>query len=338
MIFAPWLIRALAPGLDPAYYATSVMVLRIVSLSTMAAGMSAIHSALLYTDRRFAPSAFYQASLNLFTIVGALSFWKVMGVYGFAIGYTLGAWVQLGVVFWCARSGLELRGVPDSEVDWRKLLAKPLAIVVFAGAMALNIIFTRAWATHAGPGMAAALDYCMRGVGVPLAFLVSPMSNSLLPEIARLRAQLRLREAFRLIDRTLALAAVAAVAVCAFAIALREPAVRIMFERGSFTPESTALVSAVFLGLGPSLIGWSLLELTSRSLFSLERPLLPVATAFIPLLCNIGISLWLRPMGPAWVGAGASAGLLAGFLVLLILAGVRRRKWLSQPTAAPGRD
>ena len=94
----------------------------------------------------------------------------------------------------------------------------------------------------------------------------------------------------------------------------------------------------MFLGLGPSLIGWSLLELTSRSLFSLERPLLPVATAFIPLLCNIGISLWLRPMGPAWVGAGASAGLLAGFLVLLVLAGVRRRKWLSQPTAAPGRD
>ena len=90
VIFAPWLIRALAPGLDPAYYATSVMVLRIVSLSTMAAGMSAIHSALLYTDRRFAPSAFYQASLNLFTIVGALSFWKVMGVYGFAIGYTAG--------------------------------------------------------------------------------------------------------------------------------------------------------------------------------------------------------------------------------------------------------
>ena len=329
VIFAPWLIRALAPGLDPAYYQKSVTVLRIVSLSTMAAGMSAIHSALLYTDRRFAPSAFYQASLNLFTIVGALSFWKVLGVYGFAIGYTLGAWVQLGVVFWRARSGLDLRDVPDSEVDWRKLLAKPLAIVVFAGAMALNITFTRAWATHAGPGMAAALDYCMRGVGVPLAFLVSPMSNSLLPEIARLRAQLRLREAFRLIDRTLALAAVAAVAVCAFAIALRQPAVRIMFERGSFTPESTALVSAVFLGLGPSLIGWSLLELTSRSLFSLERPLLPVVTAFIPLLGNIAVSLWLHPAQPAWLGAGASAGFLAGFLVLIALAGARRRKWLS---------
>lgn len=334
IVFAPWLIRALAPGLDAAYYAKSVAVLRIVSLSTLAAGMSAIHSALLYTDRRFAPSAFYQASLNLFTIVGALAFWKMLGVLGFAIGYTLGAWVQLGVVFWRARAGLNLRGLPDAQVDWRKLLARPLMIVVFASAMALNVIFTRAWATQAGPGMAAALDYCMRGVGVPLAFLVSPMSNSLLPEIARLRAQARLREAFRLIGRTLALAAVAAVAVCAFALALREPAIRIMFERGSFTAESTRLVSAVFLGLGPSMIGWSLLELTSRALFSLERPLLPVTTAFIPLLGNIGFTLWFRPADPAWLGVGASAGFMAAFLVLLALAGARRHRWLSQRTGA----
>ena len=49
-------------------------------------------------------------------------------------------------------------------------------------------LFTRAYATHAGPGMAAALDYCMRGVGVPMAILVNPISNSLLPEIARLRS------------------------------------------------------------------------------------------------------------------------------------------------------
>jgi hypothetical protein len=78
-----------------------------------------------------------------------------------------------------------------------------VVVSLYAVSLALNIVFTRAWATHIGPGMAAALDYCMRGVGVPLAFLVSPISNSLLPEIARLRSLRRFREAFHLIDRTL---------------------------------------------------------------------------------------------------------------------------------------
>ena len=92
--------------------------------------------------------------------------------------------------------GLDTRNLPQSKVHWREILTRPVAISLYAVSLALNIVFTRAWATHIGPGMAAALDYCMRGVGVPLAFLVSPISNSLLPEIARLRSQLRLREAF----------------------------------------------------------------------------------------------------------------------------------------------
>ena len=97
---------------------------------------------------------------------------------------------------------------------------KPAFFVVYAAGIGLNITFTRAYATHAGPGMAAALDYCMRGVGVPLALLVNPISNSLLPEIARLRSLFRLRDALRLIDKTIALTALVAVAGCGFALRL----------------------------------------------------------------------------------------------------------------------
>ena len=239
VLTAPWLMKALAPGLDPHYFGTAVTILRILSLSTVAAGVAAVHCALLYTDRRFAPTAFYQAALNVFTIVAALSLWKLMGVYAFAIGYTLGACAQVGIVCFAARSGLDTAGAPRCQVHWREILAKPAFFVVYAAGLGLNITFTRAYATHAGPGMAAALEYCMRGVGVPLAILVNPISNSLLPEIARLRSLFRLREAFRLIDRTIALAALVAVAGCAFAIAFRQPAIALIFQRGSFTAEST---------------------------------------------------------------------------------------------------
>ena len=329
IVTAPWLIRILAPGLDPNYYHTSVTILRIVSLSTLAAGSAAINCALLYTDRRFAPFAFYQAALNLGTAIGALALWKPLGVYGFAIGYTLGAWGQFAVVYFCARQRLETQGLPECHVNWRQILTRPLTISFYAVGLAANMVFTRAWATHAGPGMAAALDYCMRGVGVPLAFLVSPISNSLLPEIARLRSQMRLREAFHLIDKALGLAALAAVAGCAFTIAFRQPAIAILFQRGNFTVESTRLVSTVFLGLAPSLIGWSLLELTGRALFALDRPWLPFCAAFIPVLCNIALTFTLRSPQPQLIGLGASTGLMAGFLALFIAAHLWRKQWMA---------
>lgn len=329
ILTAPWLMRVLAPGLDPKFFDTAVNVLRILSISTVAAGAAAIHCALLYTDRRFAPTAFYQAALNLFTILGALTLWKLLGVYAFAIGYTAGAWAQLAIVYFAARSGLNTANTPPCELHWRDMLGKPAFFVVYAAGLGVNIVFTRAYATHAGPGMAAALDYCMRGVGVPMALLVTPISNSLLPEIARLRSLFRLREAFRLIDKTVAIAALVAVTGCGFALLFREPAIRLLFERGKFTAESTSLVSAVFLGLGPSLIGWSLIEIYARSLFALDRSGPQVIAAWLPVVFNVTLTLWMHSFRPQLIGLGSTVGLLAGFAVLFIMAHMDRKHSLA---------
>jgi putative peptidoglycan lipid II flippase len=330
IVGAPWLMRALAPGIAPQFFPVAVTNLRILSLSTVAGGAGAVHCALLYTDRRFLPTAFYQAALNAFTIIGALSLWKLLGVYAFAVGYTAGAWVQLAIVWFAARWGLDTAAAPGSPIHWREILARPSFFVVYAAGLGLNITFTRAYATHAGPGVAAALDYCMRGVGVPLAILVTPISNSLLPEIARLRALFRVRDAFKLIDRTTALAALAAVGGCAFALLFRKPAISIFFQHGRFTTDSTRMVSAVFLGLGPSLVGWSLIEIDSRSLFALDRPWPPVIAAWITVLFNVTLTMWLHSYSPELVGVGASLGLLVGFAALFVMGHARRRRWAEE--------
>ena len=327
---APWLMRVLAPGLDARYFEISVTLFRILSVSSLAAGVAAVKCALLYTSRRFAPTAFYQAALNMFTIAGALCLWRVAGVYGFAIGYTAGAWAQLAIVHFASRSGLEAAGEAECGVSYRELLAKPAFFLVYATGMALNVTFTRAYATHSGSGMAAALDYCMRGVSVPLAILVGPMSSSLLPEIARLRSINRLPAAFRLIDRTIKLAGFAALAGCGFALLFRQPAIALLFQRGNFTAESTSLVSTVFLALGPSLVGWSLMEITARSLFGLNRPWPPVVAGIVPLVVNVALTLSLPQTAPQFVGLGASVGFVAGFAVLTATARTRRNRWLAE--------
>jgi peptidoglycan biosynthesis protein MviN/MurJ (putative lipid II flippase) len=153
ILAAPWLMRALAPGLDPAYFGAAVNNLRILSFCTAAAGITAVHNALLYTERRFAPTAFYQATLNVFTIVCALVLWEALGVYAFTVGYAVGAWVQLGVVYFASRRGLRGPVGPAPSAPWREIVSRPAFFMIYAGGLALNITFTRAWATHTGPGM-----------------------------------------------------------------------------------------------------------------------------------------------------------------------------------------
>jgi peptidoglycan biosynthesis protein MviN/MurJ (putative lipid II flippase) len=102
----------------------------------------------------------------------------------------------------------------------------------------------------------------------------------------------------------------------------------ILFQRGSFTAQSTRLVAAVFLGMGPSMVGWSLMEVMARSLFALDRPWPPVLAAIVPLLLNVTITLGLHSFRPEWIGLGASIGLIAGFAVLFALAHIERGRWL----------
>jgi putative peptidoglycan lipid II flippase len=328
-LLASNIVSILGPGLAPAQHLQAVALVRIASPATLLAGASALFGALLYTERRFFIPALYQACLNGCTIVAALSLWKFLGAQGFAIGYVVGAGLQLAIAWAASRDILKrhriARKARPLPVPMREIIGAPGMFLAYAGLLSANIIVTRAFATHAGPGMAAAFDYCLRCVSVVIAYLVYPVSNSLLPEIARLSGLRRTREAYRLIDNSIGMMAVFAVLACALGVALRTPVISILFERGSFTAESTLLVSGVFLGFAPGIIGWSLFDLVARCLFALDRPRLPVFAAVIPLTVNlIAMQSFGRVKDPVLICAGASAGLLAAFAALFLAIHLRR--------------
>ncbi len=325
-LLAPLLISLMGPGLAVEQHDQAVLFLRLVAPATLFAGGSAIYAALLYTERRFLAPALYQACLNGATIIAAISLWRVLGVYGFAIGYTVGAFIQLTMT-WASSRDLrrQVRTARGPQVPLHDILLRPGMFLLYAGLIAANILVTRAFATHAGPGMAAAFDYCLRCVSVVVAYMVYPVANSLLPEIARLRGANQLRKAYKLIDKSVGLMAIASVLSCATGILLRTPAIKILFERGNFTPESTILVASVFLGFAPSIIGWALMDLISRCSFALDRPGLPMMAAFIPVTINLLVMTLLgRHRNPVLLGLGTSIGLMAGFLFLFVAAHMRR--------------
>jgi putative peptidoglycan lipid II flippase len=134
----------------------------------------------------------------------------------------------------------------------------------------------------------------------------------------------------RLIDRTIALTALIAVAGVGFALFFRQPAIALLFQRGEFTADSTRMVSAAFLTLGPSVIGWSLMEILSRSLFALARPWPPVIAAVIPVLINVALTVRTGSFRPEFLGLGATVGLITGFAVLFVVAHTKRKRWLEE--------
>lgn len=316
ILFALQIVALLAPGLDEAGALAAAHILQVCALSPLLAGVAAAHSALLYTERRFAPAAFHQAVLNLCTIAATLLCWNRFGVYSIPLGYTAGAAANLATAWLATRR--QLRGAPPAtEPAARQLLLRPAPVLLYSLLLALNITVTRAYATELGSGTAAAFEYGMRCLAVPLALLVSPSSQSLLPELARLAGAGHAGAARRLVERALGIVGMAAVAGYTASVLFCEPLIRFLFERGHFTSESTLLVATVFLGFAPSLIGWAMLEILARAFFAMHRLWLPVGAAALAVAVNGGYILLVRDPRPVMLGVGASAGLLMAFVPLL---------------------
>ena len=326
-VFSSALTTFLGPGLAAEQHDQAALLFRILAPSILFAGLSAVCCALLYSERRFLIPGLYQVCLNGATIVAALTLWKSFGIYGFAAGFTAGGALHLAIT-WTATA--KLRGDHSPAViSAHELLTRPAIFLLYAGLIAANVVVTRAFATHAGSGMAAAFDYSMRCVNVVVAYLVYPAASTLVPEIARLKGRDEVQQCYRLIARSSRLMAMAALGATAAGMLLRTPVIQLLFEHGSFTAESTRVVSGVFLGLAPSLLGGALLDLLARCFFALDRPKLPLLAAFVPVCVNLALTSFLRASGwlsdPTMLGLGASAGLLAGFLVLMTMIRVGRR-------------
>ena len=151
------------------------MNLRILSLSTVAAALR----------RRALRAALHRTPLRCLTLStrprSICSPWSARSLVAACWGCTVsrsamrpGAWAQLAIVWIASRASASAA----ADAGLRRALARdPGQAGVLrgvCGGLGLNMIFTRAWATHAGPGMAAALDYCMRGVACRWRFWSAP--------------------------------------------------------------------------------------------------------------------------------------------------------------------
>jgi putative peptidoglycan lipid II flippase len=317
LIFANPIVLLFAPGLSPEAASLSAGLLRVLALAPAAVGCSFVFSAMLFSRRSFLLPSIHNAVVNLTTIAGALALHQQIGAFGFAAGYVLGAWIYLGISYAVTKPHLEAHGPTQSgrsrPIDLWTLLSGPGPILGQALAMELNTAVSRAYASTFGLGMTAAFDYGFKLYRVPLALLVIPLSQSLLPEIASLEdTPKRRRNAGAAMQRAAAVTLAASAVVMVAFMLLRGELVTLLFERGEFGRSSTAAVATVLLGYMPVILGRGVVDLLSRTLFSLGEYRTPLLAAGVALALNAAVCAVLPSFDPRWIGLGAILGFSVG--------------------------
>ncbi|MFE2281445.1 lipid II flippase MurJ [Streptomyces sp. NPDC059454] len=322
---APYLVRALAPGLpDPRL---AVDCTRLTALSLLAFGLAGYCSAALRAHRRFfAPAAIYVAYntgivATMFLLGGE---WGVRAAAaGVAVGGCLMVAVQLPALWRQLTSRASAPAATGPAAEERPVrLALIAAVLLFALCRQSQVLVERFLASSLPAGSISHLNYAQKVAQIPMTLSLMVCTVTF-PVVARALADGDTRRARARVERDLVLASCVVLAGMCAVLACAPQMIELLFQRGAFTAADTAATANVMRVYALGLLGQTLVGALVRCYFSAGRPSwypLGVMAAGIVATSLIGAATVGR-----WGVAGIAAANAFGITVtaVLLLTGLR---------------
>jgi putative peptidoglycan lipid II flippase len=303
-VFMPQIMVLFVPGFadDPAKLELTVLLTRIMFPYLACMSLMAAYGAMLNSLGRFFAAAFAPVLLNIVNIAALLPLatWWVQdpetATIWVAIATMAGGIAQL-VLVWSAieRAGFRPRfrlPRPDPEVRRFWVLAIP---AILAGGITQINIFVGTIIASGADNAISVLSYADRLYQLPLGIIGIAIGTVLLPELSRHLKGGRTAEAEQTQDQSLLLAMLLSLPAAAALIAMAEPIVRVLFERGAFDQAATTATAEALVAFSAGLPAYVLIRVLQPGYFAREDTVTPTIFAGISVLANIGLSLWLFP-------------------------------------------
>lgn len=338
MLFAPQVTGLITPGWDEPSQQLAGSLARILLISPVLFAVSTFVTSILNSFSRFLLASLAPVMYNLSIVAGALLLGDSLGVYGLAVGAAAGALLHLLVqlpglvrermVF---RPALDLAHEGVREVG-RLMVPRALGLSVVQINYLVNVVL----ASQLEEGSLAYLDYAWMLTMLPLGVFAMAISTAVFPTLAQHSAMDRMEELRGTFTSALRLILYLTIPCSVGLIALGEPIVRLLLQRGDFTAVATGSTAYAlgFFALG--LAGYATVEIVNRVFYAMHDTRTPVAVAFGAFLLNVALSLILMrylSFGGLALASALAGTLEGGFLVLLL--GRRMEGIRLEPLALP---
>ena len=313
---APVLIPPMTgPEFTPALDALCVHLSQILFPIVVLLGLTGLAVGILNVHDEFAIPAIAPLVWNLVIIGGMVGLTPLFEgddrIYAYAIGVVAGTLVQLLMMLPALRRigypvfriRLPRRG--DERV--RRVLLLMLPVSVGLGLINVNVVLNSVIGVTVSEAVPRAVDAAFRIYMLPQGMFSVAVATVLFPQLARLAARkdhAGMQATIGVGVRQIALLLIPAGAAM---LVLADPIVQLVYERGKWTAESTALTGDALFWFAFSLpfSGWVLM--LTRGFFSLQRPWVPTTLAVGSLAINaVGSYLLSKPFGISGIVIGTA--------------------------------
>ncbi len=333
IIFAKPLILALAAEeytASPDKLALTVQLARIMVPTLTLIALAAAFMGMLNSLHHYFIPALSPAMFNVLTIVCAFALVPLMPMFGLhpivaiAIGTLLGGAAQLALQW----PTLHKEGFRyQLDLDWRDENLRRMLILMGPGtigmaATQINVFVNTVLATSTVEGAVSWLNYAFRLMYLPIGLFGVSIATAALPTVSR-QTTLQDSNAVRdTVSSSLSLMLMLNIPATIGLIVLAEPIVRVVLERGRFTPADTLATASALQFYAVGLIGYSVVRIVSPIFFALGHNRVPAVVSAVVVLVNALLNYVLVHTALSYrglaLGTSIAALINAGTLLVLL--------------------
>ncbi len=182
---------------------------------------------------------------------------------------------------------------PWNEPTVRRVVRQMIPGTIGVAAFQLNVVMTQGVAFWVDPTIVASFNYAIRLLELPQGVFGISLATYMLPTLSGLAAEKKYNE-FKStlnhgLDHIVFINALAAMLL----FTLAGPMIRLLFEHGKFTAESTHRAAFALTCLAPGLLAFSLSNILARAFYALGDTKTPMKISIFCLGVNIAIAILL---------------------------------------------
>lgn len=325
ILTAPWLVKLTAWGFskDADKFDLTVRLTRLMFPYILLVSLAAWAMGVLNSLKHFAAPAASSIFMNFGIIAGAMVFaaWFDPPVYGLALGVMVGGVFQLAVNFppLARRGFFPTPAWQPGHPAVKKIVGMMIPAAYGAAVYQFNVIVITLLASFLPTGSVSYLWYADRVMEFPLGVFAVSLATVILPTLSEHAADgdiKALKEAFGFALRLVFFVTVPAAGGL---MILSDEIIRVLFQHGSFGPDSTELTANALVFFAAGLPFISGVRVTSNAFYSLQDSKSPVRVANLSVLVNIVLAAaFMKPLQHAGLALAVSGASLFNFVMHVV--------------------
>lgn len=322
-VFAPQLVKLIAPGFGPAQRSLVVYLTRLMLPAQICFYLGSVLSAVQYAKARFIVPSLAPVVYNFFIILGGLLLARHIGITGFAVGVLAGAFVGiLGLEVYGARqAGARFRPNLDLRHPGFRLFIK-LAVPIM---LALSLVFTDDWiirwfGSYLEHASITWLSYAKTLMRVPLGVVGQAVGVASFPFLAQLYSEKKFDELNRTLNSTLKGLLLMLMPITALTMAESQPLLYFVFSHTKLHGADFQATAATLVMFSLGMFAWGAQNILARGFYATRNTLTPAIVGTLITFLNLPV-YWLlvRRLEHLGLALASSLGIIAYTVVLFLL-------------------